>query len=146
MIWRKILSLTLIPILLWAGMGFLLSRHYCFDELISEHFYHSENSCGMDILLGDEPCHDEHDEDQKFEKSNCCRNEWVQIDHIDTVNHKQQQSIVKDWQPAFNTIVDNASLVLLREDSLSSSNSSPPELMSFLKTRDFLANSQCYLI
>jgi hypothetical protein len=148
MIWRKITSILLIPALLWAGMGFLLSRHYCSDELISEHLYHSENSCGMEILFDKDSCHDSNNskgEDQ-INKEDCCRNEWIQIDNIDTVNQESKSQSPKIISPQLYPQPNQLIFVGYSEVEEEASNSSPPEPNRYLSTPEFLATVQCYLI
>lgn len=98
MLGRKIVSILLIPTLLWAGAGFLLSQHYCLDQLVSEHLYHQENSCGMDLLMGSSDCHDDHEE-EGLNPSDCCKDVWIQIDNIDTVSFDLKgQTIAQEFQ------------------------------------------------
>ncbi len=71
---KSILSTLLIPIVLWAGMGFSLNRHYCLGMLVDEAWY-----------FVSEQCSPEHSEAEDSPQENicssfpCCSDQWVSI-------------------------------------------------------------------
>ena len=145
MIARKIVSFLLIPILLWAGAGFLLSQHYCLDQLVSEHLYHQEEGCGMDLLLGASNCHDEH-QDTGLNKSNCCKDVWIQIKHIDTVSFDLKG---KPIVPNFQLALPKDDLVVFHSAQISPSvllNRPPPDRRVIKPLSERLSQLQSFLI
>ncbi|WP_421752294.1 HYC_CC_PP family protein [Croceimicrobium sp.] len=96
---RKIFALLLIPSLLWAGMGFSLSRHFCMDLLVDEYFYFAKDSCEM-AFMEEVDCQ-APEEQSSWSDKDCCRNEWIQICPVDTLNQEQKSSqLILDspWQ------------------------------------------------
>jgi len=71
---RVILSSLLVPIVLWAGMGFSLNRHYCLGMLVDEAWYFVSNEC--------QPHHTEEKKscEESFSSSDsCCSEQWLSI-------------------------------------------------------------------
>jgi len=96
---RKIFALILIPALLWAGMGFSLSRHFCMDLLVDEYLYFAKDSCDMAFMEANE-C-DSPESENSWGEKDCCRNEWIQICPVDTLNQEQKTSqliLSSPWQ------------------------------------------------
>lgn len=140
---RKISSLALIPILLWAGMGFMLNRHYCAGELVAEHFYHAQGNCGMELLMDESSCHDQTSEPGLHEK-NCCQNEWIHIEQIETVKQDQSLDFHYSLSPAEWVLIEEC----LGTEQVEDCQNPVPILDSnpYRKTSSFLSEYQEYLI
>ena len=69
----KIASLLFVPIIIWSGMGFSVSQHYCLGMLKSESFYSPADKCAN---------HQNQDscapKEFQFE-SNCCKDQNLNI-------------------------------------------------------------------
>lgn len=74
---RKFTALLFIPIFLWAGAGFSLSRHYCLGMLVEESFYFQSETCDMH-RSSDSNCTDSI----VIEEKDCCDDEWLQVEGI----------------------------------------------------------------
>lgn len=148
MLMRKVLSVLLAPVLLWAGMGFSLSRHYCLGLLVEEHLYHSEEVCEMQVSKHSD-CHEEHAEDHSScteKDKGCCEDVWLQVDGIDVINQTG-----KEWQIQLanhftaETIPATSLEFFPHFHSIqSASNPDPPG--AILGNSQYLASIQRYLI
>lgn len=148
MLIRQVLSVLLTPVLLWAGMGFSLSRHYCLGLLVEEHLYHSEEVCEMQISKHSE-CHEEHAENhsgctQKDE--GCCKDVWLQVEGVDVINQ-----VGNEWNgpltksaPAESTLSISFEFFPHFYTIKSASNPDPPGAIE--GNSKYLASIQRYLI
>lgn len=87
-VWHKILSLFLIPTLLWAGMGFSLSRHYCLGMLVDEAWYYVSESCERhsDFELKTESCRENIEE-----SLTCCSDSWLSVAALSIQSSSQKE-------------------------------------------------------
>lgn len=73
----------MVPILLWAGAGFSLSRHYCLGMLVEENFYYEAESCGMDELDASIQNHNSDCDDEIIaDHDSCCDDEWINVSSV----------------------------------------------------------------
>jgi hypothetical protein len=84
---KQISSGFLIPIILWAGMGFSLNRHYCLGTLVEESWYHATDEC--------QPNHNDRKETcgegiEPF--GSCCSDLWITIEAL-TVNSQLEKDV-----------------------------------------------------
>lgn len=104
---RQILAFLLVPVLLWSGAGFSVSRHYCMGMLKSESFYQPAHSCtmkaepamasadcdGNSCSAPELPATPSNPEDYQWMlELDCCQNEWLSIPGISiekTTQHEQ---------------------------------------------------------
>lgn len=77
---KKIASLSLIVVVLFATVGFSVSRHYCMGMMVEESFYSPAHSCEMETF------DEHHDGDTDHFKKNCCDDEQLIIPGIEVVN------------------------------------------------------------
>lgn len=94
MILRKFIAFGLVPALLWASMGFSISRHYCLGMLVEEHLYHSTEVCESKPTMSS--CHSESHSQNKAghcqsETKGCCENIWLQIEGIDVLGFADEK-------------------------------------------------------
>lgn len=87
---KQILSGFLIPIILWAGMGFSLNRHYCLGMLVEESWYHASNECKPSHNDKKETCGESID---PF--GSCCSDLWITIEAL-TVNSQLKKDDPSD--------------------------------------------------
>ena len=84
---KQISSGFLIPIILWAGMGFSLNRHYCLGTLVEESWYHASDECQPNDNDRKETCSD------GIEASgSCCSDLWITIEAL-TVNSQLEKDV-----------------------------------------------------
>lgn len=150
---RRISTLLLIPILLWAGAGFSLSRHYCLGMLVEENFYYEAESCGMESLTNDFDNHSSECGSEAFEDhTSCCDDEWINVASVEvetsSKNSVDQSIYSQDEKPASKIL--KGSLCgdfdqVLKADYLEGG---PPQIKGELnpKLSKYLAEIQSYLI
>jgi len=148
MLGRKILSLLMAPTLLWAGMGFSLSRHYCLGLLVEEHLYHSEEICELESSRHSD-CHEEHADNHSSCTENdngCCEDVWLQVEGIDVINQIESNwqiqlplAVFAEFEPVFTSSFTPHFYTIQ-----SASNPDPPG--ATLGTSQYLASIQRYLI
>ena len=71
---KVILSTLLIPIVLWAGMGFSLNRHYCLGMLVDEAWYFVSNDCQPHDTEKKQSC-----KESISSTDSCCSDQWISI-------------------------------------------------------------------
>lgn len=152
MLVRKIIALLLSPIVLWASMGFSLSRHYCLGILVDEHLYHSDAICEIESDIHDD-CHEEHEQNHQVQQctkseGGCCENIWLQVEGIDILNLSEDEyaSIFKIQNNTSLPGASSSAKLSLRPSHLVQefTNTDPPGAIG--KVLTYLAHIQRFLI
>lgn len=86
-VFKKITALLFIPIFLWAGAGFSLSRHYCLGMLVEESLYFQSESCQADVdNHQDKDC----SEDAFVDHQSCCDDEWLNVSNVEVQKQNER--------------------------------------------------------
>ncbi|PTM06226.1 MAG: hypothetical protein DA405_00900 [Bacteroidetes bacterium] len=83
---KAIFSSILIPIILWAGMGFSLNRHYCLGMLVDEAWYYVSDQCKPNHNDQEVGCTESIDE-----FGSCCSDQWLSIGGLSINSSSQDQ-------------------------------------------------------
>jgi hypothetical protein len=87
---KAIFSSILIPIILWAGMGFSLNRHYCLGMLVDEAWYYVSDQCKPDHNDQEVSCTESIDE-----FGSCCSDQWLSIGGLSINSYAQGKEVSK---------------------------------------------------
>tara|TARA_R110001592_G_scaffold127450_1_gene339217 strand:- start:37681 stop:38106 length:426 start_codon:yes stop_codon:yes gene_type:complete len=87
---KAIFSSILIPIILWAGMGFSLNRHYCLGMLVDEAWYYVSDECNPDHNDQEASCTESIDE-----FGSCCSDQWLSIGGLSINSFEQKHETSK---------------------------------------------------
>lgn len=98
-IFRSILSVLLIPVILFASTGFSVNRHYCMGMMVEENFYSVVEGCAMIEM---ERSYSDHCEPQ-MESKHCCADESVSIVALDIQETGKFKQLLKLISPAWQT-------------------------------------------
>lgn len=141
------------PILLWAGAGFSLSRHYCLGMLIEESFYIEAESCSNEELHHNDFAEKSKGECDVYESTHlpCCNDEWisvasVQVESAQSQNEQSKQENSPSSAPkALNECSAKFFDKVLAVDYIYTG---PPEVKGELNPElsQYLAEIQSYLI
>lgn len=87
---KAIFSSILIPIILWAGMGFSLNRHYCLGMLVDEAWYYVSDECKPNQNNQEASCTESIDE-----FGSCCSDQWLSIGGLSVNSFAQEKQVSK---------------------------------------------------
>jgi len=91
-IFHKILSISLIPILLFSTTSFSMFKHKCGGQVFSISITNNDEACGMNMYAIEESCELISVKDFiDSERSNCCKNEVVFISGSQTNFYSEVQ-------------------------------------------------------
>lgn len=142
-------ALLLIPVLLWAGAGFSLSRHYCLGMLVEENFYYEAEACESKIEQSEDDClvSNQHT-GFSIEHDDCCDDEWLNVPQVEVKNISEDKNKelplpieLEPQQPIELLVQATSPEVILKENIDPRINTSHKPGLS-----QYLAEIQSYLI
>lgn len=103
---KVILSSLLVPLFLWASMGFSLNRHYCLGMLVDEAWYFVSNECNSHDTEKEQSC------EETFSSSDsCCSEQWLSIAGVSVSSQAIEGSVNRTDQLSSNTAVLNKAFI-----------------------------------
>lgn len=150
---KQISAVLLIPVLLWSGAGFSLSRHYCLGMLEEESFYFEAGSCQPEAHYKSESKSEACDLSTINSHKDCCDDEWLIVAQVEVESNdrtenpsyksagKQDFNLSKAHSEGSNLLLNPNYRLLPSERQYLASDSGHTPLLS-----QYLAEIQTYLI
>ncbi len=88
---KQISAVFLIPVLLWSGAGFSLSRHYCLGMLEEESFYFEAESCQPEAHYKSESKSNACNLSTINSHKDCCDDEWLIVAQVEVASNDRTE-------------------------------------------------------